>query len=97
MPATGTKFWTKRKLSAIDQLMMGAAILHPLAAIPQVIEIFSSQNAGSVSLGTWMGFLAIGLVFLTYGIAHKLVPFIVNQVIWFIVDLLVIVGILLYG
>lgn len=81
----------------IDRVMMVASIIHPLTTIPQVYEIFSTQNASGVSLLTWLGFMAIGVIFLTYGIAHRLTPFIVNQVIWFALDLLIIIGIILYG
>lgn len=75
---------------------MVVAVVHPLTAAPQVYEIFSTQNATGVSLWTWVGFLGVGMIFLTYGIAHRLKPFIVNQVIWFMLDLLIIIGILIY-
>lgn len=86
-----------KKIIVIDRVMMVASIIHPLTTIPQVYEIFSTQNASGVSLLTWLGFMAIGVIFLTYGIAHRLTPFIVNQVIWFALDLLIIIGIILYG
>ena len=77
--------------------MMVASIIHPLTTIPQVVTIYQTQNASGVSLVTWFGFMAIGGIFLAYGIVHKLAPFIVNQVIWFILDLLIVVGVILYG
>lgn len=86
-----------RRVLLIDRMMMGASIIHPLTTIPQVYEIYHFQNAVGVSLFTWVGFMAIGLIFLAYGLTHKLTPFIVNQVIWFVLDLLIIIGIILYG
>ena len=76
---------------------MVASIIHPLTTIPQVVTIYQTQNASGVSLITWLGFMVIGGIFLAYGIVHKLTPFIVNQVIWFILDLLIVVGVILYG
>jgi len=76
---------------------MVAAILHPLSALPQVYIIYSTRDATGVSLLTWLFFMTIGLVFLVYGIAHRLKPFIFNQVLWFIVDFMVVAGVVMYG
>ena len=76
--------------------MSAAAVIHPLSAVPQVYKIYSTHNVSGVSLWTWLGFMVLGLVFLTYGVAHKIKPFIVTQVLWFIVDLLVVIGVFIY-
>lgn len=86
-----------QKEKTINGLMTCAAILHPLTASPQVYEIYASRDASGVSLLTWLGFMILGLVFLTYGIFHGLKPYILAQVLWFIVDLLIIIGILIYS
>lgn len=91
------RFWNKRNVAVVDRLMMCASVLHPLSAAPQVYEIYASQNASGVSLLTWMGFLLIGCVFLSYGLSHRLKPYIINQLVWFVLDVLVIIGIFLYG
>lgn len=80
----------------IDRAMTTAGAIHPLTALPQIITIYASQNADGVSLVTWLGFMLIGSIFLTYGIAHNLRPFIINQVIWFVIDFAVVVGIILF-
>ena len=74
-----------------------AAIVHPLMALPQVYTIYSTQETGNVSLLTWFGFMLLGSVFLAYGIVHRIRPLIVTQVLWFIVDFLVVLGVVLYG
>lgn len=89
---------TKRKTNTqnIDLLMNIACVVHPLLAIPQVYETYSTQNVEGVSLVTWFGFMALGLIFLAYGIAHKIKPFIVTQILWFTIDFLIVLGVLLY-
>lgn len=77
--------------------MIVAAVLHPLTAIPQVYSIYSTHDVSGISLLTWLGFMLLGLVFLAYGILHKIKPFIVTQVLWFIVDFLIVIGVLLYS
>ena len=76
--------------------MSVASVLHPLSALPQIYTIYNDKAAGGVSLPTWLGFATLGLVFLAYGIAHKIKPFIIMQILWLIVDVLVVVGVLLY-
>jgi uncharacterized protein with PQ loop repeat len=80
----------------IDHLVNIAAIVHPLTALPQVYSIYSTHNVAGISLWTWLGFMLIGFVFLGYGITHRLKPIILTQVLWFFVDLMVIIGIILY-
>lgn len=88
---------TSTKQKTIDGLMTVASIIHPLTASPQVYKIYATQDATGVSLLTWIGFMVLGLVFLTYGIFHGLKPYIIAQVLWFIVDLLIVIGVLMYG
>jgi uncharacterized protein with PQ loop repeat len=92
-----TKLSERPIIAVIDRLMMIASIVHPITALPQVIQIYDSQNASGVSLLTWLGFMTIGLIFLSYGIVHRLKPLIINQVLWFIVDFLVVIGVVLYS
>ncbi len=76
--------------------MSVAAVLHPLSGTPQVYQIYATQDVSGISLLTWFGFMALGLIFLAYGIVHKIKPFIVTQLLWFIVDFLVVIGVMIY-
>jgi uncharacterized protein with PQ loop repeat len=97
MPYHLHKYLTKKKETKIvDKLMSGAAVVHPLMAIPQVFDVYRNHSAAGVSLWTWLGFMLLGLVFLAYGLLHKIKPFIVTQVLWFIMDFLIVLGVLLY-
>jgi uncharacterized protein with PQ loop repeat len=86
----------KKEIAFVDRLMSAAAVIHPLTATPQVYSIYSTHNVSGVSLWTWLGFMTLGLIFLAYGILHKIKPFIVTQVLWFIVDFLIVTGVVLY-
>lgn len=77
--------------------MSGAAVVHPLTALPQVYMIYTTHDVGGISLWTWFGFMVLGLIFLAYGILHKIKPFIITQLLWFIIDFMVVIGTLLYG
>lgn len=88
---------SKKDKRLIDTSMSFAAIIHPMTAIPQVYAIYSTGDVSGVSLWTWVGFMLLGLIFLAYGIVHNIKPFIVTQLLWFIVDFLVVIGILMYS
>jgi uncharacterized protein with PQ loop repeat len=81
----------------IDNAMGVVSIIQPLTALPQAIDIYKTHDVSGVSLATWLGFMAIGVVFLAYGISHRIKPFIVNQILWFILDFSIVIGILIYG
>lgn len=87
----------KQEITIVDRLMSIASVLHPLSAVPQIVKIYSEKSGAGVSLPTWAGFAVLGLIFLAYGIVHKLKPFIVMQILWLIVDVLVVVGVLIYS
>ena len=86
----------KQEITIVDRLMNVVAVIHPLTAVPQVYQIYTTHNVEGVSLWTWLGFMLLGLVFLLYGLLHKIKPFILTQILWFIVDFLVVVGVLIY-
>ncbi|HET7673439.1 MAG TPA: PQ-loop domain-containing transporter [Candidatus Saccharimonadales bacterium] len=89
--------FSKSEKTTIDRAMTMVAVIHPLSALPQVIEIFASKNATGVSLATWLLFMLIGIIFMLYAIAHRIKPMIINQFIWFVMDFLIVTGVLIYG
>jgi len=94
--SSASKLLLKEK-SAIDHMMVGVAFISPLTALPQVYEIFVNQQASGVSLVSWIMYLCLGLISLSYGLVHKLRPIIITQLLWSIMDILIIVGIVMYG
>lgn len=86
---------TKRQ-PFINRFIYVAVVVYPLTTIPQIVEIFASQNAGSVSLLTWLSYDIITLVFLWYAIENKLKPLIIEYSLWLVAQSIVVAGILLY-
>lgn len=77
--------------------MMLVSILNPLVAIPQAVIIYVNRDATNVSLATWLSFMLVGVILTFYSVAHRIKPMIINQILWFIVDIAIIVGIFIYG
>lgn len=88
---------SKKDRKLIDRVMLAVSVIAPLLSLPQAWTIFANQDATNVSLFTWASFLGFASIYLLYGIAHRLKPLIIANILWIIVEVLVIVGVLLYG
>jgi uncharacterized protein with PQ loop repeat len=80
----------------VDRAMAVAAVVHPLSAVPQISQIYSTHDVSGVSLFTWLFFVLVGGVFLAYAVVHRIRPLILTQILWSVNDLLIVGGILLY-
>lgn len=81
----------------LEKLVLAVAIIEPLSTIPQIVDIFSTQNATAISLITWLLFAVAAVIWLAYGIKIKNTPLIVSSLLWVITESIVVVGILLYS
>ncbi len=86
----------KPRKEPFDYAVYFFMIATPLFEVPQAYTIYSSQNAANVSLFTWGFFFVSSVVWLTYSIKHKLVPFIYMYVIYMLVEAVIVMGIFMY-
>lgn len=80
----------------IYRLTLVASVVQPLTTLPQVYKIYTTHDVSGLSLYTWVGYALVGLAFLAYGLAYKLRPIAIAQVLWFSLQMSVVVGILMY-
>lgn len=83
----------KKEVLAVAYLV---AIIQPLVVIPQIVQIFSNHSAADVSFATWMLLIIFNTVNFVYGAVYNIKPLIINNLLWVIVDTLVVFGIVLY-
>ena len=76
----------KESLSSVDHLALIVSIIQPLTTIPQIYLVYQSQDASQVSLFMWTGYNISSVILLLYGIKHRLLPIIVAQILWLIVQ-----------
>lgn len=81
----------------IDKLVYVAGILSPLFTLPQVYKIWINKSAYDISLITWIIYLFVSITWLLYGISHKEKPIIVLNLGLTTVNLLVVIGAIIYG
>jgi uncharacterized protein with PQ loop repeat len=83
-------------LSTFDHMMIGIAILFPFSMIPQIMKIFSTGDASSISVVTYgMKFFFI-IPWFFYGVFHKSKPIIYANILWFIVYAIILVQTFIY-
>lgn len=82
---------------AIDKIIFAVAATQPLGTIPQIITVYSRHNATSISITSWILYVAFDLLWLWYGVAEKQKAIIVSAVLFTIFEGTVAIGGMLYG
>lgn len=81
----------------LDFVVYVAGIAGPLATVPQIVKIYSTQDAAGVSLMSWSIFALFDIPWIIYALVHKERPLVVCYTLWLIANVTVAVGVLLYG
>ena len=83
----------KKQQEPIDRLVYLAVIFGPLMTLPQVYAIWVQQS-NDVSVVSWISYLVIAVIWLFYGIRHKEKPIILVQLLWIVLDILIVAGLM---
>ncbi len=86
----------KKKQSIYETLMYAVAFVGPLTTYPQVYEIFMQHSVKDVSPWTWIGYQLLAVLWIIYGFKQKDKPIILTEMMWFVMQGLVLVGFYLY-
>ncbi len=86
-------FWIR----SLDKLLLVVAILGPIAALPQVFHLFATKATDGLSLFSWISFTILNVPWIIYGIVHKERPIITAYVLWFLINLSMSIGIIIYS
>ncbi len=87
------KFW----IDFLDKSLVFIAIIGPLTTFPQIWKIFSLKSAAGISILSWGSWAILDLPWILYGFIHKDKPIIVAYILWFITNLVVVIGAILYS
>lgn len=85
----------KQPNSFLDYFIYVVAFAGPIMTIPQVYDVWVKKQL-SINTLTWESYLVIGMVWLYYGIAHKVKPIIFSNILGIITTGLVVAGALIY-
>lgn len=87
----------RHKRDFYDRLVYFFAVTTPIFELPQLWQIYSNRSAENVSLVTWAYFFLADLVWLGYGLRHRLWPVVVTYWLYLAVEGAILVGIWLYS
>lgn len=82
--------------TTVDKLALVVGTIQPLMTLPQIALIYSQHSAAQVSIVTWLAYDVASVVLLTYGIKHRLLPIIIAQIIWLVVQTIMIAAIFIF-
>ena len=86
-----------KKIRILDNITYVVGILGPVMVLPQILKIFLLKDAKSISFLTYITLTLFSFVWLGYGITHKEKPIIISNILWIVTEMVLLVGILLYG
>lgn len=79
----------------MDTLIYPIALISPLMTIPQLSEVWVNKNIAGVSLSTWGAYAAVSGFWAIYGLYHKENPIIISGALLFILDTVIVLGVIL--
>lgn len=77
--------------------MIVVGLAAPLMTIPQLTKLWSEQDASGLAPSTWIAYTIVAASWLVYGIIYKEKPIIFTHLFLFPINLLIVVGILLFS
>jgi uncharacterized protein with PQ loop repeat len=84
-------------IKLLDRILLIVAILGPLASLPQIFKIYSTQSAGDISLISHVLLMFMTVPWIIYGFVHKERPIIFAYFLWFLFHVSIVAGFILYG
>jgi len=81
----------------MDKAIYVVGVLGPIMTIPQLAKIWVEKNASGVSIISWTAYLIASGFWVIYGIMHKEKPIIVTYSLWILLDILIIIGTVIYN
>ena len=81
----------------MDRFIYLMGVFGPVMTFPQLIKIWVERNASGVSPISWAAYLAVAISWVIYGCIHKEKPVIFIYSLWIVLDILIVVGTLMYG
>jgi len=87
----------ERLMHFMDRAIYIVGILGPVMTIPQLLVIWMEKTAAGVSLLSWTAYTVFSLFWIGYGILHNDKPIIMTYTLWLIIEVLIVIGIIVYG
>lgn len=87
----------KKHRDPFNYVVYAFGAITPLFELPQLWIIYSKHTAENISLTTWAFFCVDNLVWLAYAIRNKDRPLILTSILYEAIEIIIVIGILLYS
>jgi uncharacterized protein with PQ loop repeat len=87
----------KQKYKLVDKIVSVTAVIYPLTLLPQLYQIWSTENAQGVSLLTWFLLLIFTLPLVAYAFLHEDKKLTLMYSSFFLIYILIVLGIVLFS
>ena len=81
----------------MDKVIYFIGLVGPVMTIPQLHKIWVENKVAGVSVISWASYAIVAAFWIIYGILHREKPIIFTYCLWFIMEVLVVVGVLTHG
>jgi uncharacterized protein with PQ loop repeat len=78
-------------------MMRSIAVIGPLTGLPQVMNIWIYGNTNGVSILSWTLFMIISCLWLTHAVRRKDRALALSNLLWIVIDAVIILGSLVGG
>jgi len=83
-------------INFLDKFLIVVAVIGPLIALPQILQIFIFKSAMGVSGLSWGLYALFNIPWFIYGIVHKDKPIAIAYSLSFVANFTVLIGTLMY-
>lgn len=80
----------------LDKLIYLIALIAPIMTLPQILEIWMTHRTQGISLLTWGAYAGVSALWICYGLQHEEKPIILTNLLLFIFDTTIVMGVLIY-
>jgi MtN3 and saliva related transmembrane protein len=84
----------QKKRDRFRSFMIFVAVVEPLTTLPQIYQVWVNNQVAGVSLLTWSLYVIVSCIWIMYGIKIKDTPVLVASFLWFITEILVVLGVI---
>ena len=77
--------------------MYFASFAYPFTALPQIIQVYTTQDVTSLSLISFGLYVVFGTIFELYAISKRLAPLIIEGALWVAIYIAMLLGIILFS
>jgi uncharacterized protein with PQ loop repeat len=95
-PAEYKRFLSNNWREKFDKLIVVLGLVNVIATIPQITQIWRTQDASGVSLVTWTYYVVFTVILLVYAVSIKANPMIIMYTGNTIVYSIVLIGVIIF-